>query len=137
MIQYTDSLEGIEPEQLTGFFEGWPDQPSSQTHFRVLEGSDHTILALDIDTGRVIGFVTAISDGALSAYIPLLEVLPSYRGRGIGTELARRMIEKLQGLYMIDVVCDEAVRPFYERMGFTPRTGMVIRNRQRQSGADG
>ncbi len=28
----------------------------------------------------VVGFVNALSDGRLSAYIPLLEVLPDYRG---------------------------------------------------------
>ena len=39
------------------------------------------MLARD-DAGRVVGFVTAISDGVLSAYIPLLEVLPEYQGAG-------------------------------------------------------
>jgi len=69
------------------------------------------------DGERVVGFVTAISDGVLSAYVPLLEVLPDHQGRGIGSELVRRLLDRLGDLYMIDVVCDENVVPFYERLG--------------------
>ena len=38
------------------------------------------------------GFITATSDGALSAAIRLLEVLEAYQGQGIGSELLRRML---------------------------------------------
>ena len=64
----------------------------------------------------------------LAAYIPLLEVLPEHRGNGIGTELVRRLLATLDGLYMIDVMCDDEVRPFYERLGFARSTGAVMRN---------
>ena len=81
---YTSSLEGITPEQLEGFFFGWPNPPSPRTHPRILKGSSHVVLGLDGE--RVVGFVNAISDGVLSAYIPLLEVRPPYQGRGVGSE---------------------------------------------------
>jgi hypothetical protein len=42
--------------------------------------STQTISMLYVDNGRVIGFITAVTDKVLSAYIPLLEVLPAYRG---------------------------------------------------------
>ena len=90
---------------------------------------------MEEESGRIAGFITAISDGVLSAYIPHLEVLPSYQGQGIGTELVRRMLEKLSGLYMIDLLCDPEVQPFYARCGMKPATGMMIRNYDRQSGA--
>jgi ribosomal protein S18 acetylase RimI-like enzyme len=66
----------------------------------------------------VIGFATAISDGVMSAYIPFLEVLPEYQRQGIGTELIRRLLGQLDGLYMVDLSCDAALQPFYERLGF-------------------
>ncbi len=90
MISYTDSLTGIEATNLRGFFVGWPNPPSPETHLRLLQNSDHIVLAVDEETGNAVGFITAISDGVLSAYIPCLEVLPAYRGRGIGQELVRR-----------------------------------------------
>ncbi len=101
---------------LLGFFEGWRRSVSPEEHLELLRGSDH-----------VVGFITGISDGVLSAYIPLPEVLPDYRGQGIGTELVRRLLHKLNGLYMVDVMCDPGIQPFYARLGMLPSTGMMIR----------
>jgi ribosomal protein S18 acetylase RimI-like enzyme len=115
VIEYVKSAEGVEPEDLEGFFVGWPRRPSPRQHLEVLRGSSHVVLARD---GRkVVGFATAISDGVLSAYVPLLEVLPAFQGRGIGTELMRRLLEELGNLYMVDLSCDEDLAPFYERLG--------------------
>ena len=136
-IEYRDTAEGLDEAQLGGgFFEGWPSPPSPRTHLRLLTQSDAVVLALDASDRRVVGFVTAISDGVLAAYIPFLEVLGPYRGRGIGSELVRRVLRRLEHLYMIDLVCDADVEPFYERLGMTKRSGMILRNRARQSGDD-
>ncbi|MGH2551038.1 MAG: GNAT family N-acetyltransferase, partial [Thermomicrobiales bacterium] len=94
----------------------------------------HIEIAVDAESGTVIGFITAITDGALSAYIPLLEVLPSYQRRGIGQELVRRMVHNLRHLYMIDLLCDVELQPYYARLGMRPATGMLLRNYDRQSG---
>lgn len=134
MITFTDSLEHVTPESLEGgFFAGWPDPPSPMIHYQILANSAEIMLARTQD-GAVVGFITAISDGISCAYIPHLEVLPAYQGRGIGTELVRRMLEKLSHLYMIDLVCDPALQPFYERLGMRAIVGMVARNYDRQSG---
>ena len=93
------------------------------------------LLARDDATGAVVGFITAISDGVSCAYIPHLEVLPAYQGSGIGSELVRRMLERLRQIYMIDLICDTDVQPFYARLGMQPYTGMILRNYDRQSGA--
>jgi ribosomal protein S18 acetylase RimI-like enzyme len=135
MITYTDSIAGIGPGALRGFFVGWPNPPAPETHLRILQGSDAVVLARDDATKAVVGFITAISDGVSCAYIPHLEVLPAYQGRGIGSELLRRMLERLRRLYMIDLLCDPDVQPFYERLGMRPATGMLIRNYDRQSGS--
>lgn len=134
-ICYTHSLDGVTPEQLQGFFVGWPNPPSPETHLRLLEGSYRIVLAVEGDTGRVVGFITAISDGVLSAYIPLLEVLPSHQGLGIGQELVRRLLDGLKDLYMVDLLCDSDLQPYYERLGMTGGAGMMIRHYDRQAGA--
>ena len=134
MIKYVDDVGGITADQLEGFFEGWPAAPSRETHLRLLEGSDEIVLAIDDASGAVVGFVTAITDGVLSAYIPLLEVLPAYRGRGIARELVTRLREALRGYYMIDLVCDEALTAFYESLGFRRMSAMVIRDYDAQAG---
>ncbi len=132
MITYTESLDGITTEQLSGpFFVGWPSPPAPAAHLRILQGSSAVVLAR-ADDGAVIGFITAISDGVSAAYIPHLEVTPSYQGQGIGSELVRRMQARLSHVYMVDLLCDEDVQPFYERLGMHPYTGMLLRNYDRQ-----
>jgi ribosomal protein S18 acetylase RimI-like enzyme len=129
MIEYAESVGGIEAGQLEGFFVDWPTPPSPERHIELLLGSDHVVLARDGE--RVVGFVTAISDGVLSAYVPLLEVLPSYQGEGIGSELMRRLLARLEHLYMVDLCCDADLEPFYRRLGLKAlERGMGIRNRE-------
>lgn len=135
-ITFRESLEGIGTDQLSGdFFEGWPNPPSTPTFLKLLEQSYAVELAIDEETGNVVGFIQAISDGVLSAYIPLLEVLPEYQGKGIGTDLIKRMFNRLGDLYMIDLLCDNELQEFYEKQGMQKTSGMVIRHYQNQAGA--
>jgi ribosomal protein S18 acetylase RimI-like enzyme len=134
MIRYAADVVDILPSQLPGFFEGWPNPPSSETHLRLLQSSSHVVIAL-ADSHQVVGFVTAISDGVLSAYVPFLEVLPSHRGRGIGQELIRRVLVQLRDIYSINLHCDPELRSFYEHLGMRSLGGMAIRNYENQSGA--
>ena len=62
MVSYTYSTEGIAPAQLSGFFVGWPDAPTPETHLQILQGSSRVVLALDSDSANLVGFVTAISE---------------------------------------------------------------------------
>ena len=136
MIRYTDSADGITEEHLDGFFEGWPSPPSRETHMRILQKSDVVVLAVDDEISRVVGFVTAVTDGVLAAYIPLLEVLPEYQRRRIGEELMRRVMERLDGLYMVDLLCDPNMDAFYSRFGMKPAHAMAVRRYEHQSGVE-
>jgi ribosomal protein S18 acetylase RimI-like enzyme len=128
-VEYRDFANGLSEADLQGFFVGWPEAPSPAIHLRLLQESDHVFIAIESESGRVVGFITAISDGVLMAYVPLLEVLPEYQRRGIGSELVRRMLERLSPLYGVDVICDPEVEPFWERFGMKRSMGMVLRTR--------
>lgn len=134
MIDYTDNLDNISPQMLKGFFVEFSKRPSSERLYEMLNNSEYKILALDTEMNKVAGFINAISDHVLSAYIPLLEVLPAYQKQGIGKELLRRMIEKLDDYYMIDLCCDERMIKFYRKFGMKKMQAMSIRNYQNQSG---
>jgi ribosomal protein S18 acetylase RimI-like enzyme len=126
-IEYATSVDGVEPEHLHGFFEGWPSPPSAERHLAILRGSYRVVLAREAGSPRVVGFVNAISDGVLYAFISLLEVRPEHRGRGIGTELMRRLLAELDDFYAVDLICDPELQPFYEPLGMQRAVGMVIR----------
>lgn len=137
MIWYSESADDLTAADLQGFFVGWPNPPAPETHLRLLRGSSHIVLARDGEMeqgGAVVGFITAVSDGVLSAYIPLLEVLPEYQDRGIGSELVRRMVDRLSDYYMVDLLCDTELQSYYERFAMRRATGMMLRNYDRQAG---
>ena len=134
MVEYTDELTGITAAHLHGFFVGWPNPPTPHTHLALMRRSTYAVLAREGPDGPVVGYVTAITDGILSAYIPLLEVLPLHQGQGIGRALMRRMLTLLCEYYTVDLLCDPGLQPFYARLGLLPATGMMRRAYDRQAG---
>jgi hypothetical protein len=60
-------------------------------------------------------------------------VLPAYLGRGVGKELIRRLLSRLKHLYMVDLLCDADLQPFYEQQGMRLAVGMMLRRYGRQS----
>ena len=89
------------------------------------------MLAVDQDNGRIVGFINALSDGILSAYIPLLEVIQEYQGRGIGKEMLayveaycrNKKIRYMTVKTLSEKSPDEnyrKTRDFYLRNGFQP-----------------
>jgi len=75
-----------------------------------------------------VGFIIAISNGIISAYIPLLEVLPSYRGSGLAKRLTKLMLDSLAHVHMIDLLCDKDIMLFYEKLNMKAANGMTFRN---------
>jgi ribosomal protein S18 acetylase RimI-like enzyme len=128
MIEYFETTQGINAAMLKGFFVGWKKPHTPETHLEILEKSAYIVLALDTETGKVVGFITAISDSVQSAFIPLLEVLPEYQHQNIGSSLVKRMLEKLKHIYAIDLMCDHKLQGFYQKLGMMPSVGMVVRN---------
>ena len=72
------------------------------------------------ETDLLIGYVDCVSNGVTDAYIQDLMIHPDYQRYGIGTDLMLKMIEYLKEkhIYMISVVFDESLKPFYNKFGF-------------------
>ncbi|OUR93550.1 GNAT family N-acetyltransferase [Halobacteriovorax marinus] len=131
MIQYSTDTLLLENLDMNGFFVDWPNPPNIKNFKRILLGSYKCVIAFE--ENKLVGFINAISDGVLSAYIPLLEVLPEYQSKCIGKKLVEHMKEELSHLYMVDLLCDEKLVPYYEKLGMNKSQGVHIRNYDRQS----
>ena len=68
----------------------------------------------------LVGYIDCVSNGVTDAYIQDLMAHPDYQGRGLGTDLMKKMIDHLKDkhIYMISVVFEEKLKPFYEKFGF-------------------
>lgn len=132
MIQFTFNTNLLDELNVDGFFVGWPNPPANETFKKLLRGSYKVVLAYE--NKKLVGFINSISDGVLSAYIPLLEVLPDYQNKGIGKELVNKLKIELSNLYMVDLLCDENLIPYYKKLGMMPAQGVCLRNYDKQSG---
>ena len=72
------------------------------------------------DGEKLIGYVDSVSNGVTDVYIQDLMVAPEHQGQGVGTELMNLMIKYLKEnkIYMISVVYEEKLLPFYKQFGF-------------------
>jgi GNAT superfamily N-acetyltransferase len=87
--------------------------------------------------GRQVGFCRAASDGVSFVYLADVYVLPEYRGRGLGEQLVREMVEDgpLGDLRWLLHTSD--MHPLYRRFGFdAPDHKVMERPARRQQGAE-
>jgi len=136
MTEYRTSLNGFLPDDLQGFFVDWRNPLSRKQLYTILQRSNCFVLAYDAETDRVVGFVNALSDGINFAFVPMLEVLPDYQRKGIGSELMRRILRSLRDTSCIDLTCDPSLQSFHKRFGMLESQGMVIRKYLRASDED-
>lgn len=85
---------------------------------RIVSGS--FLFAIAVAGTRVIGMGRVISDGASDAYIQDVTVDPQYRGLGIGSQLVRMLVEKLEssGIGWVGLIAEQNSHPFYIALGF-------------------
>ncbi len=71
------------------------------------------------DNGNIVGTVLGSYDGR-RGYIQKLVVDKAHRRKGLGQELVRRVIKKLQtvGVTYIPITVEKNLLPFYEKCGF-------------------
>ena len=81
MIKYSYSAKNIQPEQIEGFCVDWQDRLSPKMHLKLLQNSDEIVLAIDEETGKVVGFITAITDKIISAIPTSNETKPVERSK--------------------------------------------------------
>jgi GNAT superfamily N-acetyltransferase len=77
--------------------------------------------AYESSSGTQVGFARAFSDGFAAAYLADVFVVPAHRGRGIGLELVRTMIERGAGARFLWMLHTRDAADLYAKLGFGPR----------------
>ena len=79
--------------------------------------------------GRQAGFCRAVTDGVSSVYLADVYVLEEFRGRGLGVELVREMIEGSPYADRNWLLHTEDAHRLYEKLGFrTPGYKLMERS---------
>jgi hypothetical protein len=50
-------------------------------------------------------------------------------GRGIESELVRRILEGTEQFYSVGLLCDAPLQEYYKRFGMQPLTGVTVHHR--------
>jgi ribosomal protein S18 acetylase RimI-like enzyme len=133
MIIYRTDHSAIDLAQLGALFTtaGWGWRAADPARLAALvEGSRFVTSAHDHALGdRLVGFARAISDGVTNAYVSTVAVLPEYRGKGIGAELVRLLLEGKDTIRFV-LHAAPGVQGFYRKLGFEDASDMLRRDRR-------
>jgi GNAT superfamily N-acetyltransferase len=132
MIEYRDTHE-VDLEQLAALFvtAGWDDRAYPREKLAAVVANSRFIVSA-WEGARLIGFARAVSDGVMNAYVSTVAVLPDWRGRGIGREIVRRLVEG-EGKRSIRWVLHARgeLHGFYALNGFEPAPDILWKDRRR------
>jgi ribosomal protein S18 acetylase RimI-like enzyme len=125
-VTYSDQTQ-IDPAQLTRLFQEapWAKGRTAEDARAMLTHTDLTISAWDGQ--KLVGFGRVLTDYVYRATIWDVIVAKPHQGRGIGTEIVRRILRhpRLRAVELF-WLCTR-MPGFYERLGFSSKeqTGMV------------
>lgn len=110
------TVEDFAAIQQLSSFEGWPT-PTTRPSDALLAWQQAWPTLVATDGRVVIGFLRALTDGAVTTYIAEILVMEAWRGKGIGQGLVD-LCHHLCPLTRIDLLATGAADRFYEAHGF-------------------
>ncbi|MGG4091088.1 GNAT family N-acetyltransferase [Paenibacillus sp. FSL W8-0187] len=86
---------------------------------------------------KLVGMGRLVSDGVITGVICGLGVHPGYQSRGIGREILHRLVEHCEKFGVFpQLMCEEELEPYYEKLGFQRFTIGMKKDIQRTHSSD-
>ena len=78
--------------------------------------------------GKLIGYVSVLSDGIADAFLLDLMIHPEHQRSGLGKQLVRRAVTDMEqaGIQCVQVTFNDHLEPFYAKCGFHIFRGGII-----------
>ena len=102
----------------------WARGRPRETVERTVRGASRVVGLYDGD--RQIGFARAFTDGVAIAYLADVYVLPEFRGRGLGLEIVREMIENGPYAGLKWLLHTRDAHGLYRKLGFAEPSPRVL-----------
>jgi GNAT superfamily N-acetyltransferase len=129
-LQLDDSKERVDRAEVHRFLSEvsyWAGGRPRATQDRLIDEASRVVGLYDGD--RQIGFCRAFTDGLAVAYLADVYVLPEYRGRRLGEELLREMIDNGPYAGVKWLLHTEDMHPLYRKFGFEEPNYKVMERR--------
>lgn len=92
---------------------GWSSAEYPEELVRAMRGYDAVFYAREGE--KLVGLACAMDDGAMTAYVHYLLVLPSYQGHGIGLRLTEMLKERYKNFLKIALIASAGKEGFYSK----------------------
>ncbi len=112
----------------------WAKGRPRETQERLVREASR-VVGLYLD-GRQVGFCRAFTDALSVAYLADVYVLPELRGRGLGEELVREMIDNGPYANVKWLLHTSDAHPLYRKFGFEEPSYKVLERRSTRNESD-
>lgn len=126
-LELDDSKDRIDLAEVHRFLSEesyWAAGRARETQDRLIRKASRVVGLYDGD--RQIGFSRAFTDGLAAAYLADVYVLSEYRGRGLGEELVREMIDNGPYAGVKWLLHTTDAHPLYRKFGFAEPSYKVM-----------
>lgn len=112
----------------------WAAGRPRETQDRLIREASRVVGLYDGD--RQVGFCRAFTDGVSVVYLADVYVLAEYRGRGLGEELVREMVESGPYAQLKWILHTEDMHPLYRKVGFEDPSYKVLERRSTRNASE-
>jgi GNAT superfamily N-acetyltransferase len=136
-IELDDSKERIDRDEVHRFLSEvsyWAHGRPRATQDRLIDEAARVVGVYDGD--RQIGFCRAATDGTSFVYLADVYVLEEYRGRGLGEELVREMVENGELAHLRWLLHTQDMHPLYRKLGFEDPSYKVMERHPTRNASD-
>jgi pimeloyl-ACP methyl ester carboxylesterase/GNAT superfamily N-acetyltransferase len=116
----------VSPAALRALYDhvGW-DRPATEADLDAVLAAGPAVAAWDGE--ELVGFVRALSDEHLAAYVEDVMVHERCRSSGVGSALLGRLLAELEAVAVVTLFCAPGTAPFYVEQGFQPTNSVLLR----------
>ena len=136
-LELDDAKERIDREEVHRFLSEvsyWAAGRPRETQDGLIDGAARVVGLYD--GAHQIGFCRAATDGTSFVYLADVYVLESYRGRGLGEELVREMVENGPYAHLRWILHTTNMHPLYRKLGFAEPDYKVMERRSTSQASD-
>ena len=126
-LELDDDPARVDVDELTRFLREESYWASERTRDEVERSIRDSARVVGLYDGpRMIGFARCVSDGVAFAYLMDVYVLDSYRGRGLGLELSREIVDRGPHAGLRWMLRTSSAASLYAKLGFSETTAPVM-----------